>query len=169
MTIVGDFETNAAKALVKKYFGHLKAGVRAAKPQASAVVLKEDVHVVEEDEVKLPRVHYAWHTPALYAKGDAALDILSTVLTDGKTSRLYKPLVYTQKVAKDVAAYQVSMALGSFYVVHATAAPGKTKDELVKALDTVLKDALSKPPTKDEMQRALNGWKKSFMGAWKAS
>ena len=164
VTIVGDFDRKTVKALVQKYFGHLKPGQRAKKPEAPAVVLKEDVHVIEEDEVKLPRVHYAWHTPALYAKGDAALDILSTVLTDGKTSRLYKPLVYTQKVAKDVAAYQVSMALGSFYVVHATAAPGKTKDELVAALDKVLTEALSKPPTKQEMQRAINGWKKSFYG-----
>ncbi|MEE2787465.1 MAG: pitrilysin family protein [Myxococcota bacterium] len=164
VTIVGDFEPTQAKALVKKYFGHMPAGQRAAKPQAKPVVLAADVHVTEEDEVKLPRVHYAWHSPALYAKGDAALDILSTVLADGKSSRLYKPLVYDQKVAKDVTAFQVSLGLSGFYVIQATAAPGKTLETLVTALNKAIDDALKTPPTNTEMQRALNGWKKSFYG-----
>jgi zinc protease len=126
--------------------------------------LAQDKHLVEKDEVKLPRVHFLWHTPALYADGDAALDLLSSVLTDGKTSRLYKPLVYEQKVASDVSAYQVSMAIGSFYVVQATAAPGKSLDEVISSLDTALQTALATPPTDDEMTRVVNGWKKSFFG-----
>ena len=164
LTIVGDFDREAIKPLVAKYFAHLAPGKRAAKPSAPMPVLAEDKHIVEQDEVKLPRVHFLWHTPALYADGDSALDLLSSVLTEGKTSRLYKPLVYEQKVAKDVGAYQVSMAVGGFYVIQATAAPGKSLDEVVTALEAAITNALATPPTDDEMARVINGWKKSFFG-----
>ena len=164
VTIVGDFDPAATKAMVKKYFGHLAPGKRAPKPQAKPIKLEKDIHLVEYDEVKLPRVYYAWHTPALYAAGDAELDVLASVLAQGKSSRLFKPLVYDQKIAKDVSAFQVSMQLGGFFVVVATAAPGKTLDELVPALDTALENALATPPTSREMKRTLNGWKKSFYG-----
>lgn len=162
VTIVGDFDPAEAKRLVQKYFGHLPAGTRAEAPKPEPVVLTQSTHRVESDEVPLPRLYYAWPTPALFEDGDAAMDILATVLTDGKSSRLYQPLVYEQKVAKDVAAFQVSMARAGFFVIMATAAPGKSLDDVQKALDKALADALAKPPTADEMTRALNGWRKSF-------
>ncbi len=162
LTIVGDFEVDVALALATKYFGSLPPGQRAPRPAAVLPVLAASVHVSKTDDVNLPRVHLAWPSPAFFAEGDAALDVLATLLTDGKSSRLYQPLVYEQKVAKDVAAFQVSQALGSYFVVQATAAPGRTVEELSAALFQALEKALSSPPTDDELKRALNGWRKSF-------
>ncbi len=164
LTIVGDFDPAQAKALAEKYFGHMPAGNRAAKPNVAKITLGAPVHRTETDEVPLPRLYYAWPTPALYEDGDAAMDILATLLTDGKSSRLYQPLVYEQKVAKDVGAFQVSMAQHGFFVIVATAAPGKSLDELQASLDKALADALQKPASDDELTRALNGWRKSFYG-----
>jgi len=164
LTIVGDFDREATKTLVERYFGHLPPGQRAPTPKAEAAKLDTEIHLTELDEVKLPRVYLVWHTPALYAPGDAELDVLASVLTGGKSSRLYKPLVFEQKVAKDVSAFQVSMHLAGFFVIQATAAPGKSVAELSTALDTALKAALETPPTELEMKRVVNGWKKSFYG-----
>ena len=163
LTIVGDFEPSQARAWVEEYFGHIPGGQRAEPPTAPPVTAKR-VHIEETDNVKLPKIHLAWVTPALYADGDSALDVLAGVLTDGKTSRLFKPLVYETKVAKDVSAFQVSQALSSFFVVEATAAPGVTVEQLAKALDKELASALNSPPSEDEMARVLNGWRKSFYG-----
>ena len=162
VTVVGDFEPESAKALVKKYFGVEPGGKRADVPKAALPKLDKIVSVSHTDDVKLPRIMLAWHTPALFAPGDAELDLLSSVLTNGKTSRLYKPLVYEQKVAKDVSAFQVSQRMSSFYVVQATAAPGVSVDKLEKALMAALGTALSTPPSEDEMMRAKNGYKKGF-------
>jgi len=164
VTVVGDFRTAEAKALVKKYFGGAEGapGKRASEPKASMPKLDSIVHVTKTDDVKLPRIYLAWHTPAIFAPGDAELDLLSSILADGKTSRLYKPLVYDKKVAKDVEAFQASMQLSSFYVVQVTAAPGKTLKELETALMEALEKALATPPSEDEMKRAVNGYKKSF-------
>ena len=164
LTIVGDFDRDEAMLLVERYFGHLPKGERAPRPEAAMPTLAEDEHLTATDNVPLPRIHLAWHTPGLYADGDASMDVFASVLTDGKTSRLYKPLVYDQKVAKDVSAYQVSMAMSGFFVVSATAAPGKTVADLEAALKAALAAARKTPPTDDEMARVINGWRKSFFG-----
>ncbi len=164
LTIVGDYDPETTKLLVERYFGHLPAGKRAKTPTADLPKLEKDQQLTITDTVKLPRVHLAWHTPGLYIDGDASMDVWASVLTDGKTSRLYKPLVYEQKVAKDVSAFQVSMAMSGFFVVQATAAPGKTVDEVAAALKAALAEAQKTPPTSDELERVLNGWRKSFFG-----
>jgi zinc protease len=163
LTIVGDTDLATVKTLVEKYFGHAGAGgKRAPTPKGAVTPLDKIVHVSKTDDVKLPRIYLAWQSPALFQAGDAELDMLSSVLADGKSSRLYKPLVYEQKVAKDVEAFQASMLLGSLYVVQVTAAPNKTLKELEKAVLSELEKALSTPPSDDEMKRALNGYKKGF-------
>jgi len=162
LTISGSFDPAQAKRLVDKYFGGIPAGKRAKPPSPEAPKLDGIKHVTTTDSVKLPRVYLAWHTPALFAPGDAELDLLSSLLADGKTSRLYQPLVYKNKVAQSVSAYQVSLGLGSFYVIEATAAPGVKVEQLSKELLKALETALKTPPSADELKRALNGYKKGF-------
>lgn len=162
VTLVGDFASAEALALVERNFGSLPAGRRAPTPRAEPPTAAAGRHLVKTDDVKLPRVHLAWATPALYAPGDAELDLLSSVLTDGKSSRLYKPLVYEQKLAKDVTAYQASMRLASYYVVQATAAPGVTADELAAKLTDALAAALASPPSARELEQAKTDYRKGF-------
>src|SRR6187399_519904 len=162
LTIVGDFDRPRTKALVDKYFGPIPSGERAAAPNVAIPTLSGIQKLVVPDDIKLPRIYLAWHTPALYAPGDAELDLLSSILTDGKSSRLFKPLVYDQKVAKDVAAFQVSQRMSSFYVIQVTAAPGETIDKLYTSTVVAFEKALATPPTDDELERAKNRYKKSF-------
>jgi zinc protease len=163
LTLVGDFDGAQAKQLVEHYFGKIPGGQRAPRP-AATVPAAQAVHWQKPDEVPLPRIYLAWHTPAIFAPGDAELDLLSNVLTGGKTSRLYQPLVYDKKIAKEVDAYQVSQALSSFYVVEATAAPGRDVTELYTELMRALTQALAAPPSEAELGRAISAYKKSFFG-----
>ena len=162
LTIVGDFDPDKTMKLVKDYFGTMPAGKRAPKPPAPKVVMAGPVHLTETDTVQFPRVSLVWHTPALYAPGDASMDVLASVLTDGKTSRLYKPLVHDKPIAQEVQAYQVSRQLGSVFVVEATAAPGVSVQELAASLRASLAKALKTPPTADELERSVNGWQKMY-------
>ena len=162
LTIVGDFEPEEARALVYRYFATIPAGERAPRPQASQPTRSSGKLITVRDQVKLPRVYLAWHSPALYAKGDSEMDLLATLLSEGKTSRLYQPLVFESKLAKDVAAFQMSMGLSSLFVVYATAAPGVKIEALEASLTQELANALKRPASEDEFSRALNGWQKSF-------
>lgn len=162
ITLVGDFDPREASAMVHRYFGHLPSGERAKRPTAPPIPQAGERVITLRDQVKLPRVYLAWPTPALYARGDAEMDLLASLLTSGKSSALYRPLVFEQQIAKDVFAFQVSMALGSYFVVGATAAPDHSLEELNRALREELRQALSQPAEEAEFQRALNAWRKSF-------
>jgi zinc protease len=163
LALVGDFESAEAKRLIQQYFAPIAAGSRAPRPVAS-VPVPASLHWQKTDDVPLPRIYLAWNTPALYAAGDAELDLLSSVLSSGKTSRLYYPLVYDKKIAKEVEAYQVSQQLSSYYVVEATAAPGQSVDALYSELAKALSKALEAPPTAAELERAVSAYKKQFYG-----
>ncbi len=163
LAVVGDFQPEAAKRQVERYFGSIAAGVRAQPPEAQPAP-PVPAHVQREDNVPLPRVYLAWHTPPLYAPGDAELDLLSNVLVAGKSSRLYKRLVYDEKIASDIEAYQYSQRLTSMYIIEATAAPGQSLEKLYAELVKAFDRALSSPPSPQEMSRAVSAFKKSFYG-----
>lgn len=162
ISVVGDFEEAKMRDLIEKYFGDIPPGERAKTPSPPPVTIDAPEHWVAEDDVQLPRVYFAWITPALFEPDDAELDLLSNVLTRGKSSRLFHSLVYEKKLAKEIYAYQVSQKLGGMYVIQATAAPGTGLDQLVDAIQSEMGEALKEPLTASEMSRAQNDYKKSF-------
>jgi zinc protease len=98
----------------------------------------------------------------MFAPGDAALDVLSSVLAGGKNSRLYKRLVYDMQIAQDVSAFQQSQALGSNFLIIATARPGQTLDKIQAVIDEELDKLRATAPEAREMTRALNQIEANF-------
>ena len=139
LALAGDIDAETGLALARRYFAEIPGG---EKPGAVSVTAPsppaDDVSLVLEDRVELPRLYMAWHSPALFADGDAELDLVGEVLTSGKTSRLYRALVYEQRIATEVAASQNSRELGSFFQIVATAAPGRTLAEVERAISKEL-------------------------------
>ena len=156
LTLAGDVDTEMGILLADEYFSEVPAGEKPA-PVAvpPAVAPAEDVKLVLEDRVELPRLYMAWHSPALFAEGDAELDLVAEVLSSGKTSRLYRALVYEQRIATEVAASQNSRELGSFFQIVATAAPGRTLAEVERAIMKELAALLDRGPTAPELERCL--------------
>ena len=134
LAIVGDIDKAAVKKLVEKYFGPLKAGPPVSKPSVSTPPITAERRAEVTDHVELPRVIMAWLSPAVYTEGDAVADVAANALGGGKSSRLYRTLVYDKQIAQDVSVQQQSMQLTSVFVVEATARPGHTAAELEAAL-----------------------------------
>ena len=152
LVICGDFDPDVAKGLVEQYFGEIPAGPEPSHAVAPDYELTETIEVRQVEEgVPHDKVWIAWPSPALYAPGDAELDLASAALSDGKESRLYKALVMDEQIAKEVNAYQASSGLGSMYVIQATAAKGHTTDELVERIDQIVAEFIETGPTADEV------------------
>jgi len=105
--------------------------------------------------VELPRLYVAWHSPAMFAPGDGELDLVADLLGNGKTSRLYRALVYERRMATEVAAFQNSREAGSFFQVIATAAPGHTLAELEAIVLEEVAALVANGPTDDEVERSV--------------
>jgi zinc protease len=154
LSIAGDVQPDVALHLAESYFGDLDAGEPippfVATPPEPRV---EEKRLVLEDRVELPRLYMAWHSPALFASGDAELDLVAEVLASGKTSRLYRTLVFERRLATEVAASQNSREIGSFFQVVATAAPGRTLVELERAITDEIDRFIQSGPTAIEMER----------------
>jgi zinc protease len=155
LALAGDIETSRALALASTYFGDLEPGPEPPPVEARVTPLSREMRLILEDRIELPRLYLAWHSPALFAEDDAELDLVSEVLAGGKTSRLYRSLVYEQRLATEVAASQGSRELGSFFQIVATAAPGRTLAELERAIALELSRFHEGGPSRDELERCL--------------
>ena len=156
IAIVGDIDKAATKTLVEKYFGTLKQGQLVPKPSVQTPPIAAERRAVVQDRVELPRVYMAWLTSPIFKPGDADADIASTALGGGRSSRLYKKLVYEKQIAQDVSAAQYSLMLGSVFQITATARPGHTAEELEKAIDEELALLRQTGPDQAEVDRARN-------------
>jgi zinc protease len=156
LALAGDIDPARGLELAAHYFDEIPGGEKPERVTVPpAVAPREDVRLVLEDRVELPRLYLAWHSPALFADGDAELDLIAEVLSSGKTSRLYRALVYEQRIATEVAASQNSREAGSFFQIVATAAPGRTLAEVERAIAKEMNGLIDRGPTRDELERCL--------------
>jgi zinc protease len=162
MAIAGDIDTEDTLALVRSYFEEL-AGGDTVPPVQAAAALSSDSRIFFEDRVELPRLYLAWLTPAMFADGDADLDLGTDLLANGKTSRLYRRLVFEERIATDVSAAQNSREMAGYAQVTATAAPGHTLGELEKMILDELVRLASEGPSDDEMERGRVQAEAQFM------
>jgi zinc protease len=156
LALAGDVDTDRALALVEENFGDLEAGN--PPPPLDLVpppAIPGDRRLLLEDRVELSRLYLAWHSPALFAEDDAELDLVADVLASGKTSRLYRALVFDERIATEVAASQNSREAGGYFQIIATAAPGRTLRDVDQAIAGVLDAFIAEGPTAPEMERCL--------------
>jgi zinc protease len=162
LVLAGDIATPRAFDLAEQYFGDLSSGTPPQKVIATASLAGEQ-RLVLEDRVELPRIYIAWLSPAMFAPDDAELDLVADLLANGKTSRLYRTLVYERRIALDVSAHQHSRELGSFFLLAATAAPGLSLAEIYAEIDAELDRLSATGPSDSEMERALAQAEAQFM------
>jgi zinc protease len=156
LAVVGDFDPEKARELVQKYFGPLKHGEDVPKIKAHTPPVTSERRAVIQDNVQLPRVYMGWLTSPIFKPGDAEADLAATILGGGKSSRLYKKLVYEKQIAQDVAVYQQSLILGSVFEVQATGKAGVKPEDLEKAINAELDAFRKEGPTAAEITRARN-------------
>jgi zinc protease len=162
LVIAGDIDYDATRALVEKWFGEVPKGEPVEPIAPPPALLTSVKRQTMTDKVRLSKLFLGWLTPRVYAPGDAALDVVSSVLAGGKNSRLYKRLIYDTQMAQDVEATQQSGPLGSSFIIEVTVRPDRTVAEVQKAIDEELARLRQEPPAEREMQRAINQIEASF-------
>lgn len=163
LVIAGDIDPVKTRTLVEKWFSDVKAGDHKVEPvKADPVKVKGIVKKTVTDRVTLPLRLQAWSSPALYAQGDADMDVLAYILGGSKNSRLYKRLVYDMQIAQLVTANQSSSDLGSIFSIEYIPIPGHSLDEIQAVVAEEIAKIQNNPPSKEEIERAVNKIESNF-------
>ena len=112
LVLAGDIDAATAKAKVEKYFGNIPPGPPVNHQQVWIAKMTGIHREVSQDRVPLPRIYMVWNVPQFGSADADYLDLVSACLGQGKTSRLYKRLIYDDQIASDVAVYNESREIG---------------------------------------------------------
>jgi zinc protease len=152
LAIAGDVATDDALRLAEELFGEIPRGPavpRAAVPRAAGGGRR----IALADRVELPRLYLCWPSPALFMPGDAEMDLVADVAANGRTSRLYARLIHDERIAVELAAGQTSRELGGTFQIVASAAPGRSLDELEAVIREEIDRFADHGPSPAELER----------------
>ncbi len=164
LVVAGDFDPKKTKELIEKLFGAIPRGGEPSHRTASPPKLGRIVRMSTLDKVQLPMISFAYVSPGIFAAGDAEMDLAANALSSGNTSRLYKRLVYDEKLAVSVSAHQGSAQLSSVFKIDVTVQPGTDLDKVEKIVDEELERFMKDGPTAAELARGQASFEKSQLG-----
>ena len=163
LVVAGDIDFDKTKDLIDKYFATIEPGAEIEELTCKTSPLKENILVTHKDKIQLERLYLSWHSDKLFGEDDAALDILSDILSGSKNSRLHKLLVFEKEYAQDVTTFQFSGKYAGQYIVIITAKPGITLDKLKTEVMHEIEKLISDGIKHREMEKAKNSIKSSFI------
>ena len=163
LTLSGDVDAESVRPLVEKYFGWIPRGPEVTRPDIPVPPIPETRYVTLEDQVTLPQVNLVWRSTKAYHPDDAALTALAQILTQGKNSRLFKRLVYDEKVAQNVSAFNNSQLLSGDFFIRVTGRPNVDLAVLQRAVDEEVAKLAQTPPSAEEMRRVVSQLETDFV------
>ncbi len=163
LVVAGDVEAQDVLERVEHYFGDIPSGPPIARQESWVAKMSGTHHVTIEDRVPQARTVRVWNTPPITSPQTDYLELAASILADGKTSRLYKRLVYEEQIASDVVAFNWTKELGSQFVVWATVLPGEDKAAVSQAIEEEIARFAADGPTEAELKRVQTQWRADFL------
>ena len=153
LVIAGDVRPDEIRAKVARYFGDIPAGPVLTHTQSWVAKMTGEKRATLQDRVPQARIYKTWNIPGYNTREFSLLEMTASVFAQGKNSRLYKRLVYTDRTATSVSAGVGPFELGSQLQVTVTVKPGGDPREVEKAMDEELARLLATGPTREELDR----------------
>ena len=164
IVVVGDIDQKKVLTLVQKYFGNIPRGPEVPKVGAAEPKQLGEKRIVVKQEAELPAIYAGYKVPTIKHPDAYALNVLQGILASGKSSRLYKSLVYEKQIALYAGGdYEDVSADPHLFYVYAGVMPGKSTDEVEKALYAEIERLKNEPVADEELQKAKNQAEASFV------
>jgi zinc protease len=154
IVLAGDINLNTAREKVGKYFGDIPPGPPLPRHREWVARRHDSRRVVLEDRVPQARLYRLFNIPSDYRADTEHLRLFANILGGGKTSRLYKRLVYTDQIATNANSFIYPMEIAGVFYIQATARPGGDLGAVEKAIDEELRKLIANGPTAEELKRA---------------
>lgn len=153
LVVAGDVQADDVYQRVKKYFGNIPAGPSLVRHEVNVAKRTGETRQAYEDRVTEPRISMYWNVPQWGTPESAYLDLVSSILTTGKSSRIYKKLVYEDQVASNAYSYNYAKEIGGTFNVTINVKPGGDYQKVEQTANTVLAEFISRGASAEELQR----------------
>ncbi len=166
LVVAGDIDKTNAKKLIEDYFGSIPRGEKIERTTIQEDPISKEIEVAYEDpNIQIPAVFTVYRTPAMTSRDARVLDMISTVLSDGKSSRLYKKLVDEKKKALQIAAFNYSLEEYGAYIVLALPLGENTLHDLVVEMDEEIVKLQTELISEKELQKLRNKFENQFVNS----
>jgi len=163
IVIAGSVNPEEIFQKVNKYFGDIKSNPMVSKIIEQPVTLEHNKREIIHDRVPQSRIYKAWGTNKFQSEDSVFMQLIDTILTQGKTSRLFNRLVYRDQIATSVNSYLFSGDIAGFYYIQASAQPGGNLENVEDAMNEELLNFFIEGPTEKELDRAKTLIKSRFI------
>lgn len=164
LAIAGDFNKDEIKALIKKYFGEIPKGKREIpRPTIGTIEQKNEIRKEIFDNIQLPGVFQAYRMAPQGSADYYAMQMLTTLLSGGESSRFQKEIVNNQQLALAVFAFPFSLEDGGLFVTLGLTNMGKLPQDLEAAMLAEIEKVKTQPVADTEFQKLQNQIENSFV------
>lgn len=166
LVVAGDFEKEQAKKWISDYFGPIPAGTVSPKKQYDEAPITQQINAEWKDpNVQIPMIINAYRTPSMKSRDARVLDMISMILSDGKSSRLYKKLVDDEKKALQVSSFNYSQEDYGTYFIFGLPLGDTPLDELTKDFSAEIKKVQTELISEREYEKLLNKLENQFVSS----
>ena len=163
LVLAGDIDLATAKDKVTRYFGDIPPGPPLTRREVWIPDHVPDSRIIMQDRVPEARIYKVWRGPEWKSDDTTIMELIDSVLTAGKTSRLYKRLVYDEQVATSAGAFALTGEIAGAYVAYATVPREQDLGKAERLLDEEMQRFLARGPTRAELERVKTDIKGSFI------
>jgi predicted Zn-dependent peptidase len=164
LVVAGDINKSQAKEWIQKYFGPIKNGPAIKRETFVEEPITQTIKASFEDgNIQIPMVVTAYRTPSMKTRDARVLDMISTILSDGKSSRLYKKIVDNKKMALQIGAFSYSQEDYGTYIIYGLPQAPNTSESLVKEIDEEIVKLQTELISEKDMQKLQNKYENQYV------
>ena len=163
LSIAGDVKPEEVLEKVKKYFGEIPPGPSLVKPEVNVAKRMENTRGYYQDRVPQAKITMVWNVPQWGTREMVLLDLSTNILSAGKTSRLYKKLVYEDQTASSAYAFSDPMEIAGNIYMQAMVKPGGSTEQVEATMNAIMQEFLEKGPTQEELDRVRSNYFSNFL------
>ncbi|WP_228236512.1 M16 family metallopeptidase [Allomuricauda sp. M10] len=163
VAVAGDVNAEEILQKVTAYFGDIPSGPTLERQEVNIPNKVYDSRQVYEDRVPETRVLFAWNSPEFGSKEDLYFDLISSILTSGKNSRLYQKFIYKDQSASAAVSFQSSSEIASEFITWLNVKPGQDASKLEQELWEEIDKFIKEGPTEEELKRVKASYFANFI------
>ena len=166
LVVAGQIDIVQTKEWIQKYFGPIPKGETIKKQTFVEEPITETIKATYQDpNIQIPMLVTAYRTPSMKTRDARVLDLISSYLSDGKSSKLYKKIVDNKKLALQIGAVGLNQEDYGMYVIYGLPMSPATSSDLLKEIDEEIVKIQTNLISEKDFQKLQNTFDNQFVNA----